>query len=265
MSSIIRLKLQFLTTEKEIEINESDTVDNLKVKVQESLSIPIDQQSLTVENRNIGMSTKIIAEIGLKNGSTVVVKRIHRINGTIKGVGLNSLIKNNPMVKSMLKNPSTIKTIQEIFPELKNEMEENSSLNMLMNNEGMEDELERYAADDDYMNTQMRNADITMAKLQNLPDGARIMSSLVKDTSSLGMIKPSPGELKGGQALTAKNNKAIPGKNTVNYLVEYRKQLLELKNIGFEDVKENIEVLKSVNGDLQSAQQVLIRKYEAKP
>ncbi|ELA41295.1 uncharacterized protein VICG_01668 [Vittaforma corneae ATCC 50505] len=263
MSSIIRLRLQFLATEKEIEIEEHATVDNLKNKVEESLSIPVDQQSLTVESRNIGVSTKTIVEIGLKDGSIVVVKRIRRVNGTAKSGGLSSLIKNNPMVKNMLKNPSAIKTIQEMFPDLKSEIEENSSLNMLMNNEGMEDELERFAADDDYMNTQMRNADITMAKLQNLPDGVRLMSSLAKDTGNLGMIKPSPGELKGGQTLTSKNNKAIPGKNAVNYLVEYRKQLLELKNIGFEDVKENIEVLKSVNGDLQSAQQVLIRKYEA--
>lgn len=262
MSSIIRLKLQFLATEKELEIDQLATIDYLKTQIEELFSIPADQQSLLLENRSIGTANKSLSGIGLKDGSLVVIKKIHRIDGNAKGGGLNSLIKNNPMVKNMLKNPSTIKTIQEMFPDLKNELEENSSLNMLMNNECMEDELEKFAADDDYMNTQMRNADITMAKLQNFPEGVRLMSSLAKDTSSLGMLKMSPADLKGGQSLTSKNKKAIPGKNSINYLVEYRKQLLELKNIGFEDVRENIEVLKTVNGDLESAQQALLRKYK---
>lgn len=264
MTTPIRLRLQFLTTEKIVEIDHLETIETLKNVIEDILSIPSEQQSLSLENRNIGACTKTLSELGIEDGSIIVVKRIHRINGANKDGGISGFMKNNPMVKNMLKSPSTIKTIQEMFPDLKTEMEENSSLKMLMNNEGMEDELERFAADDEYLNTQMRNVDITLAKLQNSPDGVRLMSSLAKDTTNLSALKGTPADLKGGPTLTSKNNKAIPGSNSVNYLIEYRKQLLELKSIGFENVKENIEVLKSVDGDLQQAQQILISKYESK-
>lgn len=257
----MKIKIQFLASEIEAEIDVCDSIDTLKTRIEHLFSIPIDEQSLFFDDRNISTSSKPLSSLGLKDGSMIMVKRVHKIAGTMRSGGLSSLVK-NPMVKSMLKNPSTIKTMQEMFPGLKDEMEDNSSLKMLLNNEGMEEELERFAADDEYMNTQLRNADITMAKLQNLPDGIRLMNSLAKDAQGINLQMPML-DLRSGETLTAKNTKAIPGRSSKNYLVEYRKQLLELKNIGFENVKENIEVLKSVNGDLQSAQQTLLRKYDS--
>ncbi|XP_077301409.1 uncharacterized protein LOC143921984 [Arctopsyche grandis] len=117
------------------------------------------------------------------------------------------------------------------------------------------------AEDDNYMNTYLRNADITMAKLQNLPDGMRLMSSLAKDSMGLSNLQLPTADLKSGGHIYQKVEKAIPGKNRKNLLVEYRKQLYHLKNIGFEDVKENIETLKRFNGDLESALDALSSKY----
>ncbi|KAM0680321.1 hypothetical protein GINT2_001376 [Glugoides intestinalis] len=258
----MKIKIQFLASEIEAEIDFYESIDALKKRVEDLFSIPIDEQSLFFDDRNISTSSKPLSSLGLKDGSLIMVKRkrVHKIAGTMRSGGLSSLVK-NPMVKSMLKNPSTIKTMQEMFPGLKDEMEVNSSLKMLLNTEGMEEELERVAADDEYINTQMRNADITMAKLQNLPDGIRIMSSAAKDAQGISFQMPMI-DLRSGETLSAKNTKAIPGRNSKNYLVEYRKQLLELKNIGFENVRENLEILKSVDGDLQLAQQTLFRKND---
>lgn len=257
----IQIKIQHLASIEEIELNPTDSLDILKKKIKEIYSIPVDQQSLTLEDRNIGTYSKQLDELGLRDGSVVVVKKIHRVTGKIRSGGMGSLIK-NPMVKSMLKNPQTIKSIQDMFPGLKDEMAENSSLNMLMSNEGLEDELEKFAADDDYMNTQLRNADITMAKLENLPEGIKIMSSLAKDTQNLSSFQVPPSELKGGERLTKKNLQSLPGQSKKNSLVEYRKQLFELKQIGFENVRENVQILNSVNGDFQSALEILVRKYD---
>lgn len=257
----IQIKIQHLASIEEVELDPTDSLDVLKKKIREIYSIPVDQQSLTLGNRNIGTCSKQLDELGLKDGSVVVVKKIHRVTGKTRSGGMGSLIK-NPMVKSMLKNPQTIKSIQEMFPGLKDEMAENSSLNMLMSNEGLEDELERFAADDDYMNTQLRNADITMAKLGNLPEGVKIMSSLAKDTQNLSSFQVPPVELKGGEQLTKKNLRSLPGPSKKNSLVEYRKQLFELKQIGFENVKENVQILSSVDGDLQSALEILVKKYD---
>lgn len=260
MKSTLRIKIEFLASENFIDVSPFDTVDSLKSFIEKIYSIPHDQQSLILDDRNITTGTKTLEELGIKDGSTVFVKKIHRISGKTSSGGIGSLMK-NPMVKNMLKNPSTIKSIQEMFPGLKDEMEENSTLNLLMNTEGMQDELDKFAADDSYMDAQMRNADITLAKLQNLPDGVKLMNSLAKDTQAMGFRQPAI-ELKGGKSLTEKNDKAIPGKNTKNLLIEYRKQLTLLRQIGFENSKENIDVLKSVGGDLEMAQDILIKRYE---
>lgn len=262
MKNTLRIKIEFLASENFIDVSPFDTVDSLKTSIERIYSIPQDQQSLILDDRNITMGSKTLEELGIKEGSTVSVKKIHRISGKVKNGGIGSLMK-NPMVKNMLKNPSTMKSIQEMFPGLKDEMEENSTLNLLMNTEGMEDELEKFAADDSYMDAQMRNADITLAKLQNLPDGVKLMNSLAKDTQSMGFRQPAI-ELKGGQQLTEKNEKAIPGNNARNFLIEYRKQLSLLRQIGFENSKENIDVLKSVGGDLEMAQEILIKRYDKK-
>lgn len=256
----MRITIQFLISEKDVEICDYDTVASLKAKIQNAFDIPVDQQTLLFEDRQIDTPSKSLNELGLRDGSTILVKKMHKVSGSVKKAGFSTIAK-SPMVKNMFKNPSTIKTIQEMFPGLKEEMEENSALKMLMNSEGMEDEFERFAADDDYMNMQMRNLDINMARLQNLPDGARMMNGMAKDVQNMAIQMPV-AELRSGEELAEKNNKAIPGKNTRNSLVEYRNQLLELKNIGFENIHENLEVLRNVDGDLQMAQDVLIKKYE---
>lgn len=46
----------------------------------------------------------------------------------------------NPMVKGMVKNPEMIKSIQDMFPDLKEEMSSNKTLSMMINNGGLEEE-----------------------------------------------------------------------------------------------------------------------------
>ena len=58
---------------------------------------------------------------------------------------------------------------------------------MILNNDGMEDEIEKLTQDNDYLNNQMRNVDLAMAKLENMPGGMNIMSSMLKDTQELNL------------------------------------------------------------------------------
>lgn len=256
----ISIKLQHLATIIEVEVSLVDSLESLKEKIEQAYEIPISQQALLLDNRNISTSTKSLAELGIQDGSTVVVRRIHRFTGAQKGFDISSLMK-NPMVKGMMKNPETIKSIQEMFPDLKDEMANNKTLSMMINNGGLEEEIEKMSIDSDYMNAQLRNADVTMAKLENIPGGINMMSGMIKDVEDpFKFMENGPGIASGNQ-LDRKMTKSLPGTSAKNSLVEYRKQLSELKQIGFEDVKENIEILCRVNGDLQAALDILLQKY----
>lgn len=251
-----KIKIQHLANIKEVDVDLNETINDLKDKIEELFSIPASQQSLIFENRNISTAIKSIGEMGIKENSLIVAKKLHRFKGQSKAFDATSLMK-NPMVKSMLKNPETIKSMKKMFPDLQ---EDNKTLSMLMNNGGLEDELEKMAADGDYMSTQMRNADLTMSKLENIPGGINMMSSMMRDVEEpFRWTKGSP--LKVGHQIDTKMTQSIPGTNKRNALVEYRKQLSELRQIGFEDTKMNVEILKLVNGDLQAALEILVQKH----
>lgn len=253
------IKVQHLADIKEIEINLNESINSLKARIEELYSIPVSQQTLILENRNISTSTKPLIELGLKEGSLVVVKKIHRFQGQSKPMDLSSIMK-NPMMKSMLKNPETIKSMKKMFPDLQENMEDNKTLNMLINSGGLEDELEKMTTDGDYMSTQLRNADLTMSKLENIPGGINMMSSMMKDVEEPFKWFKSGQTIKAGHEIDSRMTESIPGANKRNSLVEYRKQLYELKQMGFEDTKRNIEILKGVDGDLQAALEVLVRE-----
>lgn len=259
---VIKIKIQHLASTKEITIQTTETLENLKKCVEKLYLIPMEEQALFLEERNLGNSAKQIDELGLKDGSLVIVKKIKKIEGKSKGDGLNSLM-NNPMVKSIMKNPQTMASMKEsmsqMFPDM---IEENSSLNMLMNNGEVGEEFEKFANNEDYANIQLRNNDILLAKLENTPDGIRLVNGISKDAQSLANFQNPPADLKGGVTLTEKNQKSIPGKCKMNSLIKYRKELLLLKQIGFEKQIDNIEALNVSNGDVQMAAEYLEAKYK---
>ncbi|KAI5174979.1 hypothetical protein PAEPH01_2113 [Pancytospora epiphaga] len=254
----INIKVQHLATIKEISVGHMESLCELKKRIEELYSIPASQQALMLDDRNISTSTKALRELGLRDGSTVVVKKIHRFQGQSKGTDLGSMMS-NPMVKNMMKNPEMIKSIQNMFPDLKEEMKQNKTLNMMINNGGLEEEMERLSMDSNYMNAQLRNVDVTMAKLENIPGGINMMSGMMKDLEDpLRLIQVAPS-FREGHKINKRMTETLPGSSQGNLLVEYRKQLSELKEIGFSDVKENIRVLSSVNGDLEAALAILVQ------
>lgn len=255
----VLIKIQHLASIREVAVNPMETLQHLKERIENLYSIPAGQQSLTLDDRNISTSSKMLNELGLKDGSVVVVKKIHKFSGHSKGTDIGSLMK-NPMIKGMMKNPDMIKSIQEMFPDLKEEMSQNKTLNMMMNSGGLEEELERMSMDSDYMSTQLRNADVTMAKLENIPGGINMMSGMMKEAEDPFKMLNLGSDLKGGNEISSKMTASLPGSSKRNLLVEYRKQLSELRQFGFDNLKENIEILDGVDGDLEAALEILIKK-----
>lgn len=257
----VHIKVQHLASIKEVRVSLLETLQVLKKRIEELYSIPAGQQSLMLDDRNISTSTKPLNELGLREGSTVVVKKIHRFSGQAKGNDVASMMK-NPLVRNMIKNPEMIKSIQEMFPDLKEEMSQNKTLSMMINSGGLEEEIEKMSMDSDYMNAQLRNADVTMAKLENIPGGINMMSGMIKEFEDPFKTIQSGPNLKEGNKISSKMTASLPGSSKKNLLVEFRRQLSELKEIGFENTKENIEILSSVDGDLQAALDILVQKHD---
>lgn len=253
------IKIQHLGTVKDLEINLSEHLGALKSKIEGWFYIPIEQQSLTVSGRNISTALGSLKELGIKEGDIVEVKKIHQYSGRERNGDISAIIK-NPMVKGMLKNPDMLKSIQDIFPELKDEMLNNKSLNMILNNGVLEEDIDKMAGDSEYMSQQLRNADLIMAKLNNIPNSMNMMNMMIKEVEDpfKGLVQAPV--LKSGWKVNEKMKTSVPGTSKSNLSVEYRKQLSELKEIGFENILENLDVLSKVNGDLQRALEILVSK-----
>ncbi|KAI4292371.1 hypothetical protein PAPHI01_1645 [Pancytospora philotis] len=255
----ILIKIQHLTSVTEVEVCALETLQDLKKRIETIYAIPAAQQALMLDDRNISTSMKALNELGLRPGSIVVVKKIHKFRGQDAGMDMASIAQ-NPMVKSMMKNPDFIKSIKTMFPDLQEESAKNKTLNMLLNSGGLEEELERMSMDGNYLNEQMRNADLAMAKLENIPGGINMMSGMYKELEDPFKMVLGEQKLNEGSAITSKMTTSLPGSSKRNLLVEYRKQLSELKEIGFTDTRENLRVLSSVDGDLAAALLILAEK-----
>ncbi len=255
----VTIKIQHLSSIKELEVDIHEDVNSLKGRIENYFGIPRSQQSLMAGGRNISTSLNTLHELGIKEGDLVVVKKIRHLSGKEQSIDMASMMS-NPMVKGMLKNPEMLKSIQDIFPDLKDEMTNNKSLNMIINNGGFEEELEKMSGNSEYMNQQLRNADLMMAKLSNIPNSMNMMSMMIKDVEDPFKSVINYPVLNGGCKVNEKIRTSVPGTCKYNLSVEYRKQLAELKEIGFDNIRENLEVLRRVEGDLQKALEILVKK-----
>ena len=259
----VSIKVQHLATIKELTISLNDLPSTLKQKIETLFSIPSSQQSLMLDGRNISTAAKPLGELGVREGALVIVRKMHKFQGQSKSMDLGSIMK-NPMVKGMLKNPEMMKTLKDMFPDLEKEVEGNKTLSMMLQNGNMEEEFEKMANDADYMSSQLRNADVAMAKLENIPGGINMMSGMMKEAEDPFKALMSPGEstLKSGHKIDKRITTSLPGPSKKNYLVEFRKQIAELKELGFMNVEQNIRVLREVNGDIEAAVERLAEKKQ---
>ncbi|KAL6120626.1 hypothetical protein NUSPORA_02615 [Nucleospora cyclopteri] len=242
---------------KTIEMAQEETIEALKEKIEGVFGVKKHEQVLLCNSRNISTNSKRPMEMGIEDGATLVLKRVNKIAGSKTGNGLEEMLK-NPFMKNMLKNPQTLKSLQSMFPDIE---EGNETMKMLFNNGGIEEELEKMTQDGDYLNSQLRNVDVAMAKLENMPGGMNMMSSMLKDIEDpLKKIMAQP-RYSPGQAINKKTTSSLPGNVKENPLIKFKAQNLELVNLGFSNATDNIEALTQSGGDIGNAVELLLMKY----
>jgi ubiquilin len=273
MSLSVTIKYQNRTYE--IEIDFSETLKELKTRIESVSDISLDDQILTFNDRFLTDEKKSMRELNIQNRSIIYMKKRNR-NEDIsfdapRRPDPNEVMLSNPMVKKFLKNPESMKGMLEMFPGIKEEMEKNPDLRMMMNNKQVLEEFGKMADNPEYMNQQLKNADIAMSKLENIPGGLNLMNSMLKDvrdplSSALDLSFGGKKDISEGQRVENVILEPIPNpvvhKNEENSLIKYRGQLSELRKFGFKDVQKNIKALKLFSGDVEDALSYLKEVYK---
>ncbi|OQS55668.1 hypothetical protein EHP00_1388 [Ecytonucleospora hepatopenaei] len=258
----MKVNVQHLASIKAIYINKEDRLLAIKQKVAEAFHLNFENITLKIGDQTLNVDHKTAEELNLTENTTLIVKYTTKIEGATKGNSIASLLDNQG-VKSMLKNPQTIKMMKGFFKKEDENSEENETMRMMMNSEGLEDEIEKMTQGGDYMKTQLRNVDLAMAKLENMPGGMNMMSSMMKDVGDpLKMLKGN-SSFNEGYSMTEnqKEHISVNGKN-INYELLYRKQMKELQKNGFSIKEDNLNALKQTGGNLDMAIMSLLEKYD---
>ncbi|AFM99269.1 hypothetical protein EHEL_101770 [Encephalitozoon hellem ATCC 50504] len=256
----IRLTIRYRTDSIEASVMMTDTLESLKLRIQEITGVPVDSQVLLFNDRVLSDNNKELKELGIESDCTLHLKKKMEVKREGKKPDFTASMMKNPLVKNFLKNPDAMKSIVEMFPGLKEEMNNNPDLRMMMNSSNLQDELEMFSMNPEYMNTQLKNLDITMSKLENIPGGLNMISSMIKDVQDplSSALKEGMGrgyKVREGRKIDKPINEAIPGNSSrrESQLLKYKDKLAELKQIGFNDTRRNFMALMACNGDLEGS------------
>ncbi|OAG29593.1 ubiquilin [Nematocida displodere] len=261
-----RVTVKYMQESFEVEVEDSETIDDLKKKIAEKVQILPDRQRLTHKGCALSHGTKTIHEAQIQATSTIYVNKIEQQTGPKEIVGEvqpkqevnNGLgMMKDPAMKKIFSNPDVMKGILEMFPDMK---KENPEIKKLMESSQMLEEMAKIAEDPQYMNTQMKNVDIAMAKLETIPGGFNMLRSMLKTQTdpNAGLVGGADSTIfSEGGAITAETKQGpVPnpwGTYNFNPLVEYRQQVEYMTECGFTDTSANIRLLIKHQGDVDEA------------
>lgn len=251
----INITVRYLSSNYTLEIDTSDKLENIKRSIEDILHIELPQQVLTYNDRALTEDHREIREIGMQDGDVVFLKK----KVTVKEKEKKGNLLANPMIKGFLKNPDSMKSIMEMFPG------DNSELRSMMNNPNIQEEIAHMTENPNYMNEQMKNFDLTVSKLENMPGGFNMINSMMRDvqdplSSALEDSLRGGSRYKEGVKIDNPITEAVPGTSRgSNHLLKYRAELAFLRAMGFENPKENLKALVECNGDLNQSVDFLKR------
>ncbi|KAI5172851.1 ubiquilin [Nematocida sp. LUAm3] len=261
-----KVSIRYMQEKIEVEVPESITIEELKKKIEEKSSLVPEQQKLIYKGNILTESPKKAEEIKLQEGDVIFLSKVERsanepreikgqVNPKKSPPGMDMM--KDPAMKKILGNSDVMKGIMEMFPDMK---KENPELKKLMESSQMLEEMTKLAEDPEYMNVQMKNVDIAMAKLETIPGGFNMLRSMLKTQKD-----PNTGLSEGMDTTNFKEGKAHnkeeaskPAPNPwgtyhFNPILEYREQVEYMKECGFNNIEMNIQMLLKHQGDADAA------------
>ncbi|KRH92051.1 ubiquitin-like protein, partial [Pseudoloma neurophilia] len=177
--SMITLLIYFKNDYMKMSISTKNTLSFLKQQLSNVLEVPVNELLLSFNNRFLTEDKKTIEELKIKENDIIILKKR---NLKIEPGQKNDTkdILNNPMLKNIVKDKKLMKQmVKSIIPE--KEIKKNEQLKNIMNNPHTIDEMEKIINNPDYYDQQLKNIDLAMSKLENIPGGFNMMHSLTRE------------------------------------------------------------------------------------
>ncbi|KAI5190685.1 ubiquilin [Nematocida minor] len=260
-----KVTVKYLQEVIEIEIGNEDTVETLKNKIEERINVQADGLRLTHKGGILSDTSKTMGALGIEDGAIIYANKMEKptgpseINGEVyhkPETHPSAAMMKDPGMKKIFSNPDIMKGLLDMLPELKNE---NPEIRKLMESSEMLEQMSKLAEDPEHMNTQMKNLDIAMAKLETIPGGFNMLRGMLKtqkDPSESLAEESERMHFKEGSKDAKPSSQPVPnpwGKYNFNPILEYRSQVKYMKECGFTDISSNIKLLIKHQGDVDSA------------
>lgn len=254
-----KVSVKYLQETVEVEVEKEETVEVLQNKIKERMKIET-RLKLTYKGNILSDLSKSMEELEIEEGAVIYANKIGvnsgpaEIDREVYKTETHPKLK-DPSIKKLFNNPDIMKGLLDILPELK---DENPEIKKLMESSDMLEQMSKLADDPEYMNTQMKNLDIAMAKLETIPGGFNMLRGMLKTQKDPSEILSEERErmnfTEGNKEGISKNPVPNPWrKYNFNPIVEYRKQVNYMKECGFTDVSSNIRLLIKHQGDVDGA------------
>lgn len=261
------MTVKYLQESVELELGEKATLAELRREIETSMRLPPPKQKLTHKGAVLADTSRTLVELGITEGAVIYLNRIEGDELKPSMRELRSKVEapeiammKDPNVKKMLENPDIMKSVMEMLPGLKKGLQDNPELSKMLSSPQMLEDMTKFAEDPEYMNSQMKNADLAMAKLETIPGGFNMLRNILKsyqDPLSEAM-DAGRGTMEFQQGSQTDQDSGKPAPNPwrgsqFNPLLEYRKQVEYMRECGFTDTNANIRLLVKHGGDVDDA------------
>jgi Ubiquitin family len=263
----MKVTVKYLQESVEVNVENSTTLSELKQKIERSTRLAPPKQKLTHKGAVLIDVARTLEELGVTDGAVIYLNRIEvdqqkqsirELKG--KAETHEMAMMKDPNVKKMLENPDIMKNVMEMLPGLKKGLKDNPELSKMLESPQMIEDISKFAQDPEYMNNQMKNTDIALAKLEKSPEGYVILKNILSfQDQCTGARDAGRGSIEFQQGSQRDQDSGKPALNPwkkgiqFNPLVEYRKQMEYMKECGFTDTNTNMRLLIKHGGDADDA------------
>lgn len=119
-------------------------------------------------------------------------------------------LMNNPAVRSLMSNPDVIRTMMESNPEMRQVMDSNPQLRHILDDPEMMRRSMEMMRDPSAMQNMMRNQDLAMSQIENLPGGFSALRRMYEDVQ-----EPMMDAMAGGNSPSADSTTTSSNRNSI--------------------------------------------------
>lgn len=264
----INITLFFKNEHINMVIDIKSTLECFKKEVSNLVNLPVNELMLYFNDRLLTEDARTIEELKIHENDMIFLRKINlKVEPGQKGDMAKDMLR-NPMVKSMLKDPQMMKNMLQSMPGYEKEMKKNHELKKMLNNPQAMEEFVKIADNPDYYDHQLRSVDLAMSKLENLPGGFNMMTTMNRDFTNplANMLSNHNLTIRAGDSSYRGPNN-LPNiwgkKKHENPFLKYRSQIKEIMEMGFTDIADVSEAVVQTNGDVDAALDILYEKQES--